>query len=82
MLFSNIILDKSFDNKLNFTIKYMANLIKRKKLPCPECNSQWTYWRVYREHYICRTCGNEFLPYDDNDKKELDGTTNINEKCL
>jgi DNA-directed RNA polymerase subunit RPC12/RpoP len=49
------------------------NLVKRKKLPCPECNSKWTYWRVYGEHYICRACGNEFQPYE-----EIDGTANTN----
>ena len=46
----------------------MKQFIKKEKLPCPKCGSKWTYWRVYRKHFICYSCGNEFPPYDINEK--------------
>lgn len=55
----------------------MGALIKREKLPCPSCSSKWTYWRVWAKHYICRACGNEFEPYDNDNKKEIADATNI-----
>ena len=51
---SNQTIDKKLGNRLKLI--QMAKLANAEKPRCPKCNSAWTYHRIYREEWYCRTC--------------------------
>jgi ribosomal protein L37AE/L43A len=63
---SNLTIDKKLANGLKLT--QMAKSANTEKPRCPKCNSAWTYHRIYREEWYCRTCQYSW-PYDDTRKE-------------
>lgn len=47
-------IDKTLVNKLYYT--QMRKDTNTEKPRCPKCKSAWTYHRIYREEWYCRTC--------------------------
>lgn len=61
---------------ISYTICKMPKPANQEKPRCPKCKSAWTYYRLQREEYICRTC--KYVWKDDNiEPKEVkDAATN------